>query len=242
MSLNQLNEDLNDAFESYFPERGLLREVPYRAASLALLLGLHLRRRLFGGRVLANERIVEYPQVLRWIRPGGRVLDVGCVSSRLPIQLASLGYAVHGIDLRPYAYRHPNLRFEQTDLFRWSVGQPFDIVLLVSTLEHLGLGAYGDEARPDADREAVERLGRWLVPGGQLLVSVPFGRAGVTPKHRIYDAGRLADLFADFARVGEAYFERVEGGWRPSSAESLREVASPALPTSGVAVLDLCKR
>lgn len=242
MSLNQMNEQLNDAFETYFPKLNPVTKWPHRATTLALSQGLKWRARLFGGQLLINERIVEYPQVLRWIRPQGRVLDIGCVSSRLPIQLASLGYHVEGVDTRAYPFTHPNFEFHQTDLFKWSPSQPFDIILLISVIEHFGLGGYGDLVLPDADREAVGKIAQWLAPGGQLLVSLPFGQAGITTKHRIYDSARLALLFADFTWVDQVYFQRVNGAWLPSSAAALSKVASPDLPPNGVAVLHLTKK
>lgn len=239
MSLNQVNQEFNDAFETYFPKQNPLVRLAYGVLTVGLSGGLKLRRRLFGGRVLVNERIVEYPQILRWLRPQGTALDIGCVSSRLPIQLASLGYTVHGVDVRPYPFHHPNFTFHRADLFTWTPPQRYDILLLISAIEHFGIGGYGDLQLEDADFQALERITPWLAPGGQLLVSLPFGQAAVTDKHRIYDQARLTRLFADFIWVEEAYFQRIDGAWRPSTAAALAEVASPGLPTNGVAILHL---
>jgi 2-polyprenyl-3-methyl-5-hydroxy-6-metoxy-1,4-benzoquinol methylase len=185
VSLNQWNEQLNDTLETYFPKArfGVLTAVAYKALSLTPLLGLRLRIRAFGGTICVNERIVEYPQILRWIGPEGRALDVGCVASRLPIRLASLGYEVHGVDTRSYPYTHPDFRFHEADIFDWVPEQSFDVVPLVSTVEHFGLGQYGDQVLPDGDKEAVARVSSWLSPNGQLLVSVPFGKSAVMRKH-----------------------------------------------------------
>ena len=239
MSLNQMNEQLNDAFETYFPKFGPLRRFAYKLTNLLLLKGLRLRARVFAGRLLVNERIVEYPQIFQWIRAGRVVLDIGCASSRLPIQLASLGYEVHGLDTRPYPFRHTNFQFHKADIFEWSPEQSFDIILLVSTLEHFGLGIYGDLALSEADKKAIERISNWLSEGGQLVVTVPFGKAEVTKKHRIYDLERLKYIFSNFKWIDQRYFRRVERSWLPSSAEQLREVASPELPSNGVAMLNL---
>ena len=91
----------------------------------------------------------------------------------------------------------------------------------------------------EADFQAVNTIMSWLAPGGQLLVSTPFGRAAITDKHRIYDQARLARLFAGFTWVEEAYFQRVENAWRPATAAALATVDSPDLPTNGVALLHL---
>jgi hypothetical protein len=242
MSLNQMNEQLNDAFEIYFPKPGPITKFLYKVSSLILLVALRLRTKIFRGSILTNERIVEYPLIFQWIRPKGVVLDVGPVSSRLPIQLASLGYEVHGIDTRPFPFQHPNFYFHRADIFSWSPEQFFNIILLISTLEHFGLGGYGDIKVPEADKQAVVRISSWLSKGGQLLVTVPFGKAGVTKKHRIYDLDRLKYLFSNFKWRDQRYYRRTEGAWLRSSAEELRDVASPDLPPNGVALLNLEKQ
>ena len=240
--INQIHEELNDAFETYYPRLGKVRGAAYHFFNAILLRALRWRRPLFGGKVLVNERIIEYPEIVRLLRPSGAVLDVGCVSSRLPVQLASLGYEVHGLDLRDYQFSHPNFHFHKGNIFDWKAPKRFDSVIFLSTLEHIGLGVYGEAAEQDtyADARAIERVREWLAPGGQLLVTLPYGKAGVTSKHRIYDEARLARVFpeAHFRRTRAHYYKRVGGNWMPASAGELHDVASPELPVNGVAVLD----
>ena len=242
LALSQMNEDLNEAFETYFRPLGLLSRACYHGFSALVYAGFKARRLLFGGTVTVNERIVEYAAVLRWLVPAGSVLDIGAVSSRMPLELASLGYDVHCLDTRPYPFRHPNLQVHQSDMFAWTAPRSFDTVLLVSVVEHLGLGVYGDLQLPDADRAAVERITPWLKQGGQLLVTVPFGKAGLTRKHRIYDQERLRRVFRDFEWVDAIYCRRTDAGWQPCAAEDLAEVESPDLPPRGVAMLHLRKQ
>ncbi len=239
MGLNHMNEQVTDTFRWYFPHQGNMRALMNKAISAALVGAFRFRNWMCGGEVFVNERIVEYPQVFRWIKPHGAVLDIGCAKSRLPYHLASWGYEVHGIDARPYALTHPSLHFHQTDLFTWQPGRTFDVVLLISTLEHFGLGRYGDKVLSDAEREAVQRIGEWLTPGGQLIVTVPFGVPAVTDRHRIYDRERLAQLFADFEWVDEKYSRRQDAAWRPSTAAELKTVESSVIPPNGVAMLNL---
>ena len=237
--MNQLNENLNDAFETYFPGQGKLGEFGLDFLDFFLKRGFRLRRSMFGGRIVTNERIVEYPRILQWLKEGGKVLDIGCVSSRLPIQLASLGYEVHGLDTRPYGFTHPNFRFHQSDLFKWKPEGKYDVILLVSVIEHFGLGGYGDLVLPDADKQAIDTVAGWLKDDGQLLVSLPFGTPGVTPKHRIYDRQRLNHVFGRFHRHREAYFYRKDGAWVPGNPEDVEKIPSPDLPVNGVVILDL---
>src|SRR5262245_31050363 len=102
MSLEQLNYGFNDAIQTYYPPMGPVRAFLFRAVSWVVRRLFLWRPRYFRGQVLLNERIVEYPVILRWMPDRGTVLDVGCVTSRLPLQLASLGHEVWGIDVRPF--------------------------------------------------------------------------------------------------------------------------------------------
>jgi hypothetical protein len=56
------------------------------------------------------------------------------------------------------------------------------------TLEHIGLGRYGDPLNPLGDRVAMRELQRVLADGGSLLIVVPVGRPRIQfNAHRIYD-------------------------------------------------------
>jgi SAM-dependent methyltransferase len=235
--MDQANPDFNDAIETYFP----IPLVPGAVGRVVAWLDRGYKR-ILGGRRLVNERIVEYPVVLRWIRESGRVLDVGCVSSRLPLHLAALGYEVCGVDLRAYPLAHPRFAFHRLDLLGPLPPvepESFDVVTAVSCIEHFGLGAYGEGAgEPAADRRAVEVMRRLLRPGGQLLCSLPYGRRGVTAKHRVYDRPSLEALLEGFTVSRAAYFRRADGGWSPATREELADVPSPDLPVNGVAIVD----
>lgn len=230
---------LNDSFEHYYPSLNGFTSVLFRINRFLLSSWSSLHITLFGGQMLINERIVEYPQITEWIRPTGTILDIGCVSSRLPIQLASLGRSVYGLDTRPYIFTHPNFCFYQADLFQWLPPTKFETILLISVIEHFGLGGYGDLVVDDADMKAIQRITTWLQPGGQLLVSLPFGKPRITEKHRIYDMERLQLLFEQFVWIEQRFFQRVEGNWLPSSADILHDIDSPGLPVNGVAILHL---
>lgn len=146
-----------------------------------------------------NERIVEIPYAFRAlgaVRPPAAILDVGSVESTIPFSLAAMGYKTTALDLRPYPYEHPNLEVAVSRLEEWDrPAASFDAILCISTVEHVGLGWYG-EARQDlgADRRFVERLGELLKPGGPLVLTVPFGRASIDELQRTYDDATLDAL------------------------------------------------
>lgn len=152
----------------------------------------------------ANERIVELPYVYRALSgaaPGASVLDVGGAESTLAFSLASVGFQVTTVDLRPYPLSHPRLEAVEADILDWATDRTFDVIVCVSTLEHIGLGAYGDalqDAESSTDRQAVERMRTLTRPGGLLILTVPFGAASGDLTQRGYDRAALDRLLADW--------------------------------------------
>lgn len=71
------------------------------------------------------------------------------------------------------------------------------------TVEHIGLGRYGDSLDYDGDLKAVAELKRVISPGGSLLFVVPLGRESVIcfNAHRIYDKQQVLTLFNDMELV-----------------------------------------
>ena len=210
---------------------------------LAALAG-SLRRHY---RVVVNERIVEIPFVFRHLDlpPGAAVLEFGSVKSWVSLALASLGYRVTGVDLRPYRYSHPNVRFLQGDFraARLPAGS-FDGVVAVSAIEHCGLSGYGEEGFERGDHEVVAEIRRVLKPGGRFLVTVPFGKAGVSRRGwRVYDAAALALLLRDFEVRTASYFKGTDRShWTAASAGELADLDSAAAGfVQGVACVSAVK-
>jgi SAM-dependent methyltransferase len=143
-----------------------------------------------------NERVVEIPFVLgRLPRDAAAVLDLGSAESMVPLQIASsTGSRVVAVDYRPYPLRHPRLDICRADLrslpFR---DGSFDAVVSLSTVEHVGLGHYGDPTEEDGDRCALREAHRVLPPAGRFLGTFPLGSGVVTDLQRLYDPEVLLD-------------------------------------------------
>jgi SAM-dependent methyltransferase len=125
-----------------------------------------------------NERVAEYPYIFSQLSryPGIKsVLDIGSAFSLLPIQLATLGYQVTGLDIIDSGDTyHPNFVQIVSDLFDNKLpDNSFDAVVSVSTIEHMGFGVFGDKVIPDADVRAFEIVHRLLKPGGIAIISLP---------------------------------------------------------------------
>ena len=153
-----------------------------------------------------NERIVEIPYVLGAVTdrgPGARVLDVGCCESTVALHLASLGYRVTALDPRPYPFAHPNLTVRTSGVEAFSSVEPFDAVVLLSTIEHLGVGSYGLTTDDRLDLQAMRHIRTLLADGGTLVLTTPFGKAAVNELERTYDVAGIHELLDGYRFVGE---------------------------------------
>lgn len=148
-----------------------------------------------------NERIAEVPYVFRaldGIGPGGHILDFGCAESTVSLSLAALGYKVTALDLHPYPLAHPGITVVAQPAESWDgPEEKFDAIVCLSTLEHAGLGWYGEnESAQDLDRVILERMLSWLAPSGRLIFTAPFGIWSVSDFERRYDDEHLEVLFS----------------------------------------------
>lgn len=153
-------------------------------------------------------RYTEYAGVVHRLQAGrgALVLDAGSANSVFPVYLAVKGYRVLSIDIEhrrvaEQAQRQSRLegkyfasgalRFERQDVRALTLADAsFDAVTAISMIEHI----------PDAgDIEAVREMARVTKPGGQLIITVPYGPAyypGRPPQstretQRIYDDATL---------------------------------------------------
>lgn len=66
------------------------------------------------------------------------------------------------------------------------------------TVEHIGLGRYGDSFDPDGDIKAINELKRVLAKGGSLLFVVPIGKPKIEfNAHRIYSYEQITEYFKE---------------------------------------------
>ncbi|EGT55205.1 hypothetical protein CAEBREN_25328 [Caenorhabditis brenneri] len=75
----------------------------------------------------------------------------------------------------------------------------FDFAASFSSIEHIGLGQYGEPLDPIGDLREIQKIRCVLKPGGILFLGLPFGLdAVVFNLHRIYGPIRLAMLMTGF--------------------------------------------
>ncbi len=158
-----------------------------------------LRKRLT--RRVVNERILEIPFVFSRIPKSAKtVLDVGGCESSVALSLASLGYKVTVVDINPYPFFHPNISFMQADITSCKLDSVFDCVICLSTLEHIGLEAYGSGPIDKGDYLAIRNMYSHLSVGGSLLLTTPIGLTPKTfPLWRRYTSSGLKKLLSKFS-------------------------------------------
>lgn len=162
-----------------------------------------------------NERIIEIPFIFRSIGNENfplKILDFGCTRSWIPISLASMGHEVHGIDLRYYPFLHSNFTFEQVNILDYA-GSDFDCVISVSTLEHVGLGAYGESYDHSAISRVIHKIYNLLKPGGAFMATLPVGRPSEDEFEKSFLPEEIIGLLADESLdLDQAYYYRRVGG------------------------------
>lgn len=189
--------------------------------------------RFEAGRLRAvNERIVEQAFVVSELGlpgdPPARILDFGCARSWMALTLASLGFRVVGVDLRDYPFSHPNLEVRRANIIDFA-DETFDVVVSLSTIEHVGLGVYDRRVQNDDLHQVLRKVHELLVPTGRFVVTLPVGRPSVDEFERSFSPGQLRETMAEagFAPLRSRYFRRVHGlHWIPASEAEVAEVAN----------------
>ena len=103
-------------------------------------------------------------------------------------------------DYRPAMLELDNLTSEKADLTNLFLeSNSVESLSCMHTVEHIGLGRYGDPIDPSADLKAINELKRVVKPGGSLLFVVPVGKARIIFNgHRIYNARSVENAFSGF--------------------------------------------
>lgn len=141
-----------------------------------------------------------------------KILDVGSSGSLFPLKMAVMGYKVYIIDVREYHEKHPNISYIQTDIKNMPYpNKSFDAITCISTIEHIGLSAYGDPNYESGDKLALEKMRDVLKADGRLILTTPFSGSAklMTWKNsieRIYDYDTLMNLFGEFNVLKEEFY------------------------------------
>lgn len=152
------------------------------------------------------KRIANYPR--------GSVLDFGSgPSAGFGREFARMDFKVTCIDLKPpkFAMSFSNLKYIQGDILAILMPEAsFDIIVSNSSIEHAGLGRYGDIVEMDQDLRIMQLFRRILIkPVGVMFLTIPVGIDTIMkPYHRIYGKERLPKLLEGWKIVAEQYWKK----------------------------------
>lgn len=152
---------------------------------------------------------------------GSRVLDVGCASGDISVELALSGFNVHGIDFEPVRLQQAqklaekygqSVRFTNESFDDLESKESYDGILLGEVIEHFY-----------EPHKTLNRVAKLLAPGGKVFITTPnmpslrnrlkFGLFGVfpdnNPEHLFYfDARRFRKVIDQTPFVIERFETR----------------------------------
>lgn len=143
----------------------------------------------------------------------------GLVSAFIPVDF---------YDYRPAPLHLSNLETRHADLTQLHFeSNSIPSLSCLHTIEHIGLGRYGDPIDPEGDIKACAELTRVLAPGGSLLFVTPVGKEAVIQfnAHRIYTYEKVLALFPtlkleEFSFVPETGTDGIHEHANPNELQS----------------------
>lgn len=139
---------------------------------------------------------------------GKRGLVVGSENPWAEAMLLEYGAAnITTLEFGTILSHHPNISaYTPTNFtigFLKGLIPQFDFALTYSSIEHDGLGRYGDVLNPDGDYQIMARLLKLIRPGGTLFLGIPCCADRLYwNAHRMYGPARLPILLAGWHVVG----------------------------------------
>jgi ubiquinone/menaquinone biosynthesis C-methylase UbiE len=104
-------------------------------------------------------------------------------------------------------------------------GDFFEAIIAISTLEHIGLGRFGDPVYAEGDFKAMKELKRVLKENGKIFLTVPFTSHYTVTWQRFYDREKLLELTRGLLFVKEEYYIRDRNRWVKSDLERAKAIS-----------------
>ena len=171
---------------------------------------------------LMGDRDIEWSWMLSRIKDGpGKALDLGCGDSLLlSLTTAQRGYDVLAVDRERHEYPFiaKAVTFKLVDMLEENFSPNyFDLIMVCSTIEHIGLPNRYQVVypAPDGDLVVMQKLHDAIEPDGVLLLTLPVGLDAVfAPYHRVYGEVRLPRLLKEWSIAEEIYWiKQPSNGW-----------------------------
>jgi SAM-dependent methyltransferase len=199
-----------------------------------------------GGFDLNGEKLIDWGWICATLpREPKRALEIGSGKSPIVPAMLALGYDVTAVDLCEDLSRQvAGFRLLLGDFNALEIEHGFDVVVLCSVVEHIGLsGRYGSPEDEWGDVKAMRKIASLLNPDGLLFLTIPVGTDAVhRPWHRVYGRKRIELLLEGFESLQSRFLVKEPWGpWREVSRDVALDV--PADPVRyGLGEMILKKR
>jgi len=154
-----------------------------------------------------------------------------------------LGFKVYGVDVSNYKLTHPNFTFVKEDIR--STSSPnnfFDMVIAISTIEHTGLGYYGDKLDRHGDKKAIKEIFRILKNNGKFIITLPFGKKSINSWYRAYDKKLINELLPHFRVRKMKFFVKKPNYWLQSKISEAEEIENKGKNVNAVILILATKK
>lgn len=137
------------------------------------------------------------------LRAGAKVhFDIGSRIDGFIAHLLAADVDVTVIDVRefPLEIAHLHTVVDDATTLRQIPDNSIESMSALCSLEHFGLGRYGDPVNPESCFECFQNIQKKLKKGGMLYISVPIGRERVEfNAHRVFYASTIVKCFSSLS-------------------------------------------
>ena len=104
-----------------------------------------------------------------------------------------------------------NYKIQTLSMDQYTDDIKYDIIVSFSSLEHDGLGRYGDPINPNGDIDACIEAHHMLKKGGYFICGISIGNGCIQGNfHRIYNKKRIYKLFSLFSKcIGSVNYNQL---------------------------------
>lgn len=130
--------------------------------------------------------------------------DIGSRIDGFIAHLSCNNQKVTLIDIRSLDVEIPNVEFHQDDatMLKNIKSNSISSMSALCSLEHFGLGRYGDPVDPDACFKCFKAIQRVMKKGGKLYLSVPIGKEHLEfDAHRVFYANTIVENFDEMKLI-----------------------------------------
>ena len=170
----------------------------------------------YGVETVKNMSEIMQNHMLEQIN-GGHVLVIGSQTPWIEAMLLVFGASkVTTLEYSKITSEHPQIEVVTPDVLRdqYNAGNipQFDAMVSFSSLEHSGLGRYGDALNPYGDLITMAKAWCLTKPGGRALVGMPCGMDLINfNANKLYGPIMLPHLFANWNQIYSEYREFPDG-------------------------------